>query len=261
MEFRILGRLEVVVDGRTVPVERQRARAVLAFLLLHAAEPGERAETLRAALALWRGPPLEDLRFESFAQPAIRRLEEQRLEAVEERIDAELGCGGGAELVGELEALIEQEPLRERLRGQLMRALYAAGRQADALDAYRDARRMLQDELGLDPSDELRELEQAILRHDPSLGGEAAVETAPRPDSRRTVSILFCDLVESTRLARELDPEAYRALMTRYLDTVRRPIEAHGGTVEKFIGDAVMAVFGAPELHEDDTLRAVRAAA
>jgi class 3 adenylate cyclase len=178
---------------------------------------------------------------------------------VEERIDAELGSGGGAGLVTELETLIEEHPLRERLRGQLMRALYAAGRQADALDAYRDARTMLRDELGLDPSDELRELEQAILRHDPSLGGTAA-EARPRPDSRRTVSILFCDLVASTRLARELDPEAYRALMRRYLETVRAPIEAHGGTVEKFIGDAVMAVFGAPELHEDDALRAVRAA-
>jgi DNA-binding SARP family transcriptional activator len=332
VEFRILGRLEVVDDGRVVPVERQRARAVLGFLLLHANEavsaerlidevwgpeptksaaaslqnyvshlrkalgrevlvteaggyvlrvdperfdltrferlvadarrsaPQARAEKLRAALALWRGPALEDLAFESFAQPEIRRLEELRLEATEERIDAELATGGGAELVGELETLIEQQPLRERLRGQLMRALYVTGRQADALEAYRDARRMLRDELGLDPSDELRELEQAILRHDPSLAGEAEAAAEPRPDSRRTVSILFCDLVESTRLARELDPEAYRALMTRYLDAVRRPIEAHGGTVEKFIGDAVMAVFGAPELHEDDALRAVRAA-
>ncbi len=332
MEFRILGRLEVVEDGRVVPVARQRARAVLAFLLLHAnepvsgerlidevwgpepaksaaaslqnyvshlrkalgrdvlvteaggyalrvdpeqfdltrferlvtdarrSEPHDRADKLRAALALWRGPALEDLAFESFAQPEIRRLEELRLEATEERIDAELACGSGAELVGELETLIEQHPLRERLRGQLMRTLYAAGRQADALEAYRDARQMLRDELGLDPSDELRELEQAILRHDPSLGGEPAADAEPRPDSRRTVSILFCDLVESTRLAMELDPEAYRALMTRYFDTVRRPIEAHGGVVEKFIGDAVMAVFGAPELHEDDALRAVRAA-
>jgi DNA-binding SARP family transcriptional activator len=332
VEFRILGRLEVVDDGRVVPVERQRARAVLAFLLLHANEPvpaerlidevwgpepaksaaaslqnyvshlrkalgrdvlvtepggyllrvdperfdlarferlvadarrsqpRERAVKLRAALALWRGPALEDLAFESFTQSEIRRLEELRLEATEERIDAELATGGGAELVGELERLIEQQPLRERLRGQLMRALYAAGRQADALDAYREARRMLRDELGLDPSDDLRELEQAILRHDPALGGSTPAEAEPRPDSRRTVSILFCDLVESTRLARELDPEAYRALMTRYLDGVRRPIEAHGGTVEKFIGDAVMAVFGAPKLHEDDALRAVRAA-
>ncbi len=332
MDFRVLGPLEVVDEGRIVPVERRRARAVLAFLLIHANEavsaerlidevwgpeppksaaaslqnyvshlrkalgrdvlltetggyvlrvdpegfdlarferlladarrspPRDRAEKLRAALALWRGRPLEDLAFESFAQPEIRRLEELRLEAVEERIDAELACGEGADLVSELERLVDDHPLRERLRGLLMRALYAAGRQADALDAYRDARRVLRDELGLDPGADLRELEQAILRQDPSLGGSAAEAADTRPDSRRTVSILFCDLVGSTRLAHQLDAEAYRALMTRYLDAVRGPIEAHGGTVEKFIGDAVMAVFGAPELHEDDALRAVRAA-
>ena len=220
----------------------------------------ERAEKLRAALSLWRGAALADLAFEPFAQDEISRLEEARLGALEEWLEAELELGAGEELVSELEKLVDEHPLRERFRGQLMRSLYQAGRQADALAAYQDARSVLMDELGLEPSTELRALQHAILQQDPSLGGsrETVLERAP---DRRTVSVLFCDLVDSTRLAAELDPEVYRRVMSRYFDTVRAPIERHGGTVEKFIGDAVMAVFGVPELHEDDALRAVRAAA
>jgi class 3 adenylate cyclase/tetratricopeptide (TPR) repeat protein len=141
-----------------------------------------------------------------------------------------------------------------------MQALYRSGRQAEALEAYREARRVLQDELGLEPSEELRSLEQAILQHDEKLAArhDGAGERAP---DRRTVTALFCDLVDSSRLAGELDPEVYRQVLSRYFDLAREAIERHGGTMEKFIGDAVMAVFGFPELHEDDALRAVRAAA
>jgi predicted ATPase len=224
------------------------------------AEPRERAEKLSAALSLWRGPALEDLAFEPFARDEVGRLEEARLAALEERIDADLALGADADLVGELEEVVEDHPLRERFRSQLMLALYRAGRQADALAAYGEARRVLLDELGLEPSEELRRLQHAILQQDPSLGASAEAPMARAPDLR-TVTILFCDLVESTRLASELDPEAFRRLMSRYFDAVRATIERHGGTVEKFIGDAVMAVFGVPELHEDDALRAVRAAA
>ena len=223
------------------------------------AEPRERAEKLRAALALWRGPALEDLAFEPFARDEVGRLEEARLAALEQRIDADLELGSAGELVGELEQLVAEQPLRERFRAQLMLALYRAGRQADALEAFQEARRVLMDELGLVPSEELRALQQAILQQDASLGvvGAAAVERGP---DRRTVTVLFCDLVDSTRLASELDPEVYRQLISRYFELVREPIVRHGGTLEKFIGDAVMAVFGVPELHEDDALRAVRAA-
>ena len=140
-----------------------------------------------------------------------------------------------------------------------MLALYRAGRQAEALEAYQEARRVLMDELGLEPSEELRALQQAILQQDASLGASSEGVATRGPD-RRTVTVLFCDLVDSTRLATELDPEVYRGLISRYFDVARRPIERHGGTVEKFIGDAVMAVFGVPDLHEDDALRAVRAA-
>jgi len=137
------------------------------------AEPEERAKKLREALALWRGPPLADLAFEAFAQGEIRRLEELRLEALEERIDADLALGSGSELAGELEALVAEHPLRERLRGQLMLALYRAGRQAEALDAYHAARHTLAEELGIDPSPQLQELYGAILRQEVELRPEA----------------------------------------------------------------------------------------
>jgi DNA-binding SARP family transcriptional activator len=223
------------------------------------AEPRERAEKLRAALALWRGGALEDLAYEPFARDEIGRLEEARLAALEQRIDADLQLGSAGDLVGELEELVENQPLRERFRGQLMLALYRAGRQAEALEAYQEARRVLGDELGLEPSEELRSLQQSILRHDALLGVTAATTTERGPD-RRTVTVLFCDLVDSTALAAKLDPEVYRVQISNYFEAVRTPIERHGGTLEKFIGDAVMAIFGVPLLHEDDPLRAVRAA-
>src|SRR5207245_833182 len=128
------------------------------------AEPAEAAVKLREALALWRGAPLADLSYESFAQPAIRRLEEMRLAALEKRIDAELELGREADLVGELETLVEEHPARERLHAQLMLTLYRCGRQADALATYQRARRVLVEQLAIEPSAPLRQLEQAILR-------------------------------------------------------------------------------------------------
>jgi DNA-binding SARP family transcriptional activator len=126
-------------------------------------------ERLRDALALWRGAPLSDFVYEPFAQAETARLKELRVAAIEDRIEADLRAGEAAELVSELQALSAREPLRERLRGQLMLALYRSGRQADALDVYRDARTTLVEELGLEPGRELKELERAILTHDPAL--------------------------------------------------------------------------------------------
>ena len=140
------------------------------------------SERLRDALALWRGPALAEFAYESFAQTAIARLEEIRLAAVELRIDADLSLGRHAELVGELEALVAEHPLRERLRRCLMTALYQSGRQAEALDAYQEARRALVDELGIDPSPALQELERAILRQEPALS------VAPAPAYAREVA-------------------------------------------------------------------------
>ncbi|HUJ91224.1 MAG TPA: BTAD domain-containing putative transcriptional regulator [Gaiellaceae bacterium] len=333
-EFRLLGPLEVLTDGRPAPLRAAKQRALLADLLVHrgkvvsvdrlvddlwqesppagarhaleahasrlrgalgdaaalvaqppgyalevepdlvdavrferllaearAAAPEQAAELAAAALALWRGPALADFAYEPFAQAEIARLEELRWEAVHLRIDAGLALGRDG-LVPELEALVAAEPLRERLRAQLMLALYRAGRQADALAVYRDARTALLDELGLEPGPELRELEAAILRQDetlarPATPPPAAAVTAPQ---RKLATILFVDVVDSTGLAVALDPEALHGVLRRYFDAATTAVERHGGIVEKFAGDAVMAVFGTPLAHEDDALRAARAA-
>jgi len=264
MEFRVLGPLEVVEDGRRLAIASGRQYALLAFLLIHAnrvvsaeriidelwddggpesgakavafhvsklrdaLEPGRRrgesagvlatdpagyvlrtgpdqvdaarferlyaegralladdpagaATRLAEALALWRGQAYADLVDESFAQPEIRRLEDLRLRAFEDRIEADLTLGRHAETIGELEGLIAGNPLRERLRGQLMRALYRAGRQAEALRAFQDGRRLLAEDLGIDPSPELQQLEGWILRQDPRLDGPAARRATRNP--------------------------------------------------------------------------------
>jgi branched-chain amino acid transport system substrate-binding protein len=141
-------------------------------------KPDAAADTLRAALDLWRGPPLADLQNEPFARDSMVTLEDERIAALETRIDADLGCGRHAELVPELSSLVKAYPLRERLRGQLMLALYRSGRQSEALEAYGDARQTLVSELGLEPGPELQALQQAILTHDESLRW-------PRPHAAR----------------------------------------------------------------------------
>ena len=140
----------------------------------------ERArDCLAKALSLWRGPPLAEVVFEDFAQPEIRRLEELRVSALESRIDADLQLGRDAELVSELEALVSEEPVRERLAGQLMTALYRGGRQADALDVYQRIRTHLAEQLGLEPGPALRELQTKILEHDPALEFSPRAPPAP----------------------------------------------------------------------------------
>ena len=148
-----------------------------------------RSELLREALELWRDTPLADLSAEPFAATAVTRLEEQRLEALEQRIDADLALGRHAQLVPELETLVAAQPYRERPRAQLMLALYRSGRQADALGAYQTARRTLREELGLEPGQELRELEAAILRQDVRLSVDDLVASPAggpvEPSTRR----------------------------------------------------------------------------
>jgi YVTN family beta-propeller protein len=142
-------------------------------------------ETLSGALDLWRGDPLVDVAYESFARNEVGRLEELRLTALEERIEAELALGREAAAVPELDALVAEHPTRERLRGQLMLALYRSGRQAEALATYRDGRRALQQELGLEPGPELQGLERAILAQDPSLAGPPRRRLPPELRRRR----------------------------------------------------------------------------
>jgi tetratricopeptide (TPR) repeat protein len=141
-------------------------------------EPRERAARLREALACWRGPALVEFPSEPFAQHEIGRLEEERLSAVEDRIDAELALGLHADLVAELEGLVERHPLRERLWGQLMLAFYRSGRQADAVSTYRRAHRAFADELGIEPGSGLRDLQRAMLAQSPALD-QPEYELAP----------------------------------------------------------------------------------
>ena len=227
-----------------------------------------RAAQLSAALALWRGPALADFAYEPFAQRAITSLEELRTQAIEDRIEADLASGRAAGLVPELEELIQAHPFRERLRGLLMVALYRSGRQADALQAYRDARSLLVEELGVETGPALRELETAILRQDPALEvpSTARAETGPRdapgswlPRERRTVTVAVLDVAPGAD--KEADAEAVGRLGANGARVATEVIERHGGRVERELGDTVIAFFGFPVAHEDDALRAVRAVA
>jgi DNA-binding SARP family transcriptional activator len=164
----------------------RKGRAALA-----AGEGEEAADQLRSALALWRGGPLCDFSYERFAQDEIVRLDELHIEAVEDRIDADLACGRADELVAELEALVGRHPLRERLRQQQMLALYRTGRQAEALAAYRDARQTLLGELGIEPTRALQDLEKAILAQDPQL--DLRRTTAVTPGRRAATQIVGRD--------------------------------------------------------------------
>ncbi|MBA3428318.1 MAG: winged helix-turn-helix domain-containing protein [Actinobacteria bacterium] len=157
---------------------------------LAAGEPEYAESVLREAIALWRGPPLADFTYESFARGEIARLEELRLTAVEERIEADLALGRHADVTSELHRLVPEHPLRERLRAQLMLALYRTGRKADALRLYEEARRLLAEELGLDPSESLRRLHSRVLADEPALAAPPRVPprarvpgatVAPRP--------------------------------------------------------------------------------
>jgi DNA-binding SARP family transcriptional activator len=165
------------------------------------------SERLREALSLWRGPALADFAYESFAQSAIARLEEVRLAAVEVRIDADLALGRHDALVGELETLVAEHPLRERLRRCLMTALYRSGRQAEALEAYQDARRALVDGLGIEPSTALQDLERAILRQDPSLD-LVRPPTAGRELAERSILVAIGDETRADALLTVVEPLA-----------------------------------------------------
>ncbi len=194
---------ELDLDRFRVAVENARAL-----------EPAQRAAKLCEALGFWRGPPLADFAFESFAQPHIAHLEELRLATLEERVEADLEAGRHGELVGELEALVEEHPVRERLRGQYMLALYRSGRQAEALQAYQEGRRFLVEQLGIEPSRDLQQLHGAILRQEAGLQAPGAA--LPPEDhfdqvlralfEGRLVAVLGADVADlASRLAHRFD--------------------------------------------------------
>ena len=222
-------------------------------------DPSEAAATLRQALELWRGPALADVADERFAQPEIARLEDLRLGCLGERIEADIAAGRHADVVGELEALVQRHPLRERLRGQLMLALYRTGRQADALAAYRDAQRALVDGLGIEPSPDLRALEAAILRQEVPEPAAPPRPAERAPAGRRLVTCVVSYLAQPAEPG--LDPESLRADVERFHAAGRAVFGDHGGSVVELRTDAVVAVLGIPVTHEDDAQRALRAAA
>jgi DNA-binding SARP family transcriptional activator len=241
---------------------------------LAAGNPIAAAGKLREALDLWRGPPLADLSGEFAAQPEIARLEEEHLVALEDRIEADLALARHDAVIGELEEIVAAHPLRERPRRMLMLALYRSGRQAEALALYQKTRRELVEELGIEPSPALQRLEKAILMQDPSLDAprppavepaEAAPEepseaALPPRESRRTVTVVYADLAASAETGR-LDPETRVRVVARAAEAVSDAIARHGGSTEAVVGDALLGVFGIPNVYEDDALRAVRAAA
>jgi DNA-binding SARP family transcriptional activator len=223
---------------------------------------------LEEALSLWSGPALGDLAREQFARREAERLEELRVQAVEERFELQIGAGRARETIGDLRRLIGEQPGRERLRRLLMLALYADGRQDEALEVYRDARRYLVDELGLDPGPELQELEHAILTQEaPRASARSIVRVASagemtEPGDQRTRRIVTVLRAERASVLREdrLDPEALGAFRVQALEAVHRAAERHGGIIDRQDEGGFTAVFGLAATREDDALRAVRAA-
>ncbi len=253
---------------------------------LAAGDAARAAAMMGEAQRLWRGPPLADFTYEPFAQASIARLEELRLSCREELIDAQLALGRHAEVIADLEALVREQPFRERPHGQLMLALYRCGRQADALEAFQQARRSLVEELGVEPGATLRELEKLILRQDESLAlpGAAAAEPNPErsvaPDSepggaasepiemapststvpqpgiiRKSATVLVVELTTSDHADPEMTRNAVAAARARTQEIVTR----HGGAFVAGLGGELVWVFGVPLVNEDDALRALRA--
>jgi predicted ATPase/class 3 adenylate cyclase/DNA-binding winged helix-turn-helix (wHTH) protein len=333
MDFRILGPLEVLDEGRAVALGGGKQRALLALFLVHANETlatdrlidelwGERppanaaktvqmqisrlrkalaagagddpivtrergyefrldpdqldshqferltvegtgelaagrlepaAEALERALSLWRDAPLADLSYEAFVQGEIARLEDLRAGALEQLIEAKLALGRHGEVIPQLEALIAEYPYRERLRAQLMLALYRCERQADALQAYHDARRQLVEELGIEPGERLRELERAILAQDKALvappaprAGDDARAAPPGPLELPTGVVTFALTdIESSSGLWEADPKAMASALELHDELIARAAEEHAGRLlkTKGEGDATVTAF------------------
>ncbi len=259
------------VDALRFKAEVANGRAAAARGDLEAA-----VERFEAAESLWRGPVLADFAYDDFAQPHIVRLQELRLSAAEERVDAGLALGRHVRLLGDLESLVKANPLRERLRGQLMLALYRANRQADALSVYRDTREVLAEELGLDPGPALQALEAAILDQDPALVPPGLGLSMVTPPSRRPrtnlptqLTALFgrerevgelVELVTRSRLVTLVGPggagktrlavEAARAVVDQWDDGVLL-VELAPVRDSLAVADAVAEVFDLPESDVD----------
>jgi predicted ATPase/class 3 adenylate cyclase len=214
---------------------------------LAAGNPDRALAALERSLALWRGPPLADLAYEPFAQTEIARLEDLRMAAIEQSIEAKLELGRHGEVIAQLEQLVEEHPYREALHAQLMLALYRADRQADALQAYQNARRHLVEDLGIEPGARLKELERAVLAQDESLAvlvPEAPAEEPPGELPSGVVTFLLTD-IEGSTLLWEDDPEAMAASLQLHDELIEGSVGTHGGRLlkTKGEGDSTLSVF------------------
>jgi DNA-binding SARP family transcriptional activator len=241
---KALGRDAIVTRGRGYALDIERMALDLhRFERLVAdaegAEPEVAADRLRQALGMWRGRAFADLADEPFARDAGRRLDVLRLAAIERRVEADLALGRHVEVIGELEQLVAEHPLRERFRALLMLALYRSGRQAEALEAYQVARRTLVEQLGIEPVPALRRLEESILRHDPELD---APDRAPRGVSAgavaaaRSILVVPRDEVGTVRLVSIAEPLARiplrELIVVRLLDAEAEPAASTGRLAE-----------------------------
>jgi DNA-binding SARP family transcriptional activator/tetratricopeptide (TPR) repeat protein len=273
------------VGADELDAERCEHQYATAQSELGAGNAARAASLLRDALSLWRGSVLAEFTYEPFAQAAIARFEERRVDCCEVLIEAKLALGRHTEVIPELEALIHEHPLRERPRAQLMLALYRSGRQADALDEFQHARRTLVDELAIEPSPLLRDLEQAILRQDPSLAAPSRPTPSDRAPSsdvttrthdhgagtesraepvdaglattvRKTATVLVAHLAARAGA----DPEVERRLIAAGRAEIDQIASHHGGVSMPRPGAGVAVLFGVPLTKEDDALRALRTA-
>lgn len=220
----------------------------------------ERArEELQAALDLWRGEPLEGLDIPDLAGE-LANLRESRTAALEARLEADLALGRHVEAIPDIDRLRAEDPMNERLAAMAAVALYRAGRQGDALETLSKLRLALSEELGIEPGVAIQELERRILGHDPGLDLVVEDERVTVREGRKTVTALVCRMTLALE-EENRDPEAQRGVLGSLASEAGDVVEAFGGTVHETLGGKITAVFGIPQVHEDDVTRAVRAAA
>jgi len=237
----------LAADPEAVDVNRFERMVESGRRTLAAGRHEEAIAQLRAALELWRGRPLEGLEDYAFASAEAERLEDARLGALEARFEAELALGRHQAVIGELRALANAHPGRETLRYQLMLALYRDGRQGDALAVYAGARRYLVEELGIEPSARLRDLERAILQHDPALTLEPAADgpdEEPEPATTGLRTFLIARVIGYARYTRERGDEAGSALARTFADAARSAAVEYGGDLVEARGDEALCAFG-----------------
>ncbi len=241
-----LGSVLVTTDGgyaldlREVTVDAAEFESMLQQASL-AAEPAEVVSVISGALGLWRGKPYANLSDFPAALAEVTRLEELRLAATEDLLESELELGRSSELVGRVEDLVAQYPLREKLWSHLMLALYRSGRQAEALRAYQRLRSLLAEELGIDPSPEVQALEERILNQEPDLV-EHGLQSEHTALPHGTVTFLMTDIEGSTRLW-EASPAAMAEAVSHHDQILRIAIASHRGHVVKGLGDGLLAAF------------------